>query len=109
MASIQLTENAATRVKRMFAEQNLAEGGLRVGVKGGGCSGLEYFLDFVKEPSKGDRIFDQHGLKVYVDPKSYLYLMGTELDYEEGLLSAGFKFQNPNANRTCGCGESFSA
>lgn len=106
---IKVTENAVGQVRRMFAQQNIAEGGLRVGVKGGGCSGLEYFLDFAQEPAKGDRVFEHHGLRVFVDPKSYLYLMGTELDYQEGLLGAGFKFQNPNASRTCGCGQSFSA
>lgn len=104
-----VTENAVHKVREMFADQQLDDGGLRVGVKGGGCSGLEYFLDFSKEPAKGDRVFEHHGLRVFVDPKSYLYLVGTELDYEEGLLGAGFKFQNPNANRTCGCGQSFSA
>jgi iron-sulfur cluster assembly protein len=93
----------------MFAEQNVSEGSLRLGVKGGGCSGLEYFLDVAREPAKGDRVFEQHGLRVLVDPKSYLYLMNIELDYQEGLLGAGFKFQNPNASRTCGCGQSFSA
>lgn len=106
---VKLTEKAAVQVKTMFEKQHLSDGGLRVGVKGGGCSGLEYFMDYAKEPAKGDRVFEQHGVKVYIDPKSYLYLVGTQLDYEEGLLGSGFKFQNPNANRTCGCGTSFSA
>ena len=106
---VKLTEKAAGQVKVMFAKQQFSEGGLRVGVKGGGCSGLEYYMDYAKEPAKDDRVFEQHGIKLYVDRKSYLYLIGTQLDYEEGLLGAGFKFANPNANRTCGCGTSFSA
>ena len=106
---VKISEYAATKVRGMFETQKLGEGALRVGVKGGGCSGLEYFLDFAKEPVKGDRVFEQHGLRVFVDPKSYLYLIGTTLDFEEGLMNAGFKFTNPNANRTCGCGSSFSA
>jgi iron-sulfur cluster assembly protein len=81
---------------------------VRVGVKGGGCSGLMYELDFDTNVLEGDQVFEDNGIKVVVDKKSFLYLVGTELDYTGGLNGNGFVFVNPNANRTCGCGESFS-
>jgi len=81
---------------------------VRVGVKSGGCSGLSYELKFDKEQSEGDKIFEDNGVKIIVDKKSFLYLIGTTLEYSGGLNGAGFVFNNPNANRTCGCGESFS-
>jgi len=81
---------------------------LQAGVKGGGCSGFSYYLDFVYEKQEKDRVIESEGVTIYVDPKSYLYLMGTEIDYVDGLSGKGFKFINPNAKRTCGCGESFS-
>ncbi len=82
--------------------------GIRPGVQGGGCSGFSYKLEFVKQEQDKDRIIEDKGVKIYIDPKSYLYLMGTEIDYIDDLNQAGFKFVNPNAKRTCGCGESFS-
>ncbi|MCB9523012.1 MAG: iron-sulfur cluster insertion protein ErpA [Myxococcales bacterium] len=105
---ISLTENAATKVKAMLAERESPTEGLRVGVKGGGCSGFTYFLEFAEGANKGDRELDSHGVKLFVDSKSYLYLMGTQVDFVDGLAGSGFKFENPNARRTCGCGESFS-
>ena len=81
---------------------------IRVGVKSGGCSGLSYELTFDKEEKENDKVFENNDIKIIVDKKSFLYLVGTELDYSGGLNGAGFVFKNPNANRTCGCGESFS-
>jgi len=104
---IALTEKAAQEVKALMAKENLDGYGLRVSVAGGGCSGLSYRLVFEKEQGKGDRVFEQHGVKVIVDPKSYLYLNGTTLDYTDGLNGTGFTFNNPNATGTCGCGSSF--
>ncbi|MCB0399721.1 MAG: iron-sulfur cluster assembly accessory protein [Winogradskyella sp.] len=81
---------------------------IRVGVKSGGCSGLSYDLKFDKEQLEDDKIFEDNGVKIIVDKKSFLYLIGTTLEYSGGLNGTGFVFNNPNANRTCGCGESFS-
>lgn len=105
---IGLTETAAVKVVELIENRPNATQGLRVGVRGGGCSGFTYFLEFAESANKGDRELESHGVKLFVDPKSYLYLMGTEVDYVDGLDGAGFKFTNPNARRTCGCGESFS-
>ena len=107
---IHLTEKAAMQVQKVRAENNIPEShGLRVGVKGGGCSGLSYVLGFDGEPRPNDKVFELHGMKIYVDPKSLFYLSGTELDFQDGLNGKGFVFNNPNAHRTCGCGSSFSA
>lgn len=81
---------------------------IRVGVKGGGCSGLMYNLDFDNKMQDDDKVFEDNGVKIVTDRKSFLYLVGTELDFSGGLNGKGFVFKNPNANRTCGCGESFS-
>jgi len=90
-------------------EENKPEGAfIRVGVEGGGCSGLSYKLEFDSVLKEGDQVFEDKGIKVVVDKKSFLYLVGTELDYSGGLNGKGFVFINPNASRTCGCGESFS-
>ena len=105
--AIQLTPEAIREVRRMIEKENRAGQGLRIGVKGGGCSGLSYFLDFSEKKEK-DNEFDFEGVRVLVDPKSLLYLKGTTLDYVDTLQEKGFRFVNPNANKTCGCGESFS-
>ena len=105
--AVKLTPEAIAEAKRMMAKENRQGVGLRIGVKGGGCSGLSYFMDFDQKKEK-DTEFDFQGLKVYVDPKSFLYLKGTTLDYADSLQEKGFRFINPNANKTCGCGESFS-
>ena len=107
---ITITEKAAAEVRRIKAENKIPEDhGLRVGVKGGGCSGLSYVLGFDSEMKKGDKIFELHGITVYVDPKSLFYLSGTQLDFSDGLNGKGFVFNNPQATKTCGCGSSFSA
>ncbi len=107
---ITLTEKAAAEVKRIKSQNNIPDAhALRVGVKGGGCSGLSYVLGFDAEQRKGDVMFEMHGVKIWVDPKSLFYLAGTELDFQDGLNGKGFVFNNPQAKRTCGCGSSFSA
>lgn len=88
--------------------KNPVEAFIRVGVKGGGCSGLSYELTFDTDLKEDDKVFENNGIKVVVDKKSFLYLIGTELDYSGGLNGKGFVFNNPNASRTCGCGESFA-
>ncbi len=105
---IDLTDAAANEIKRLIEAQNLKDHYLRLGVQGGGCSGLEYNLNFVTELGQFDRVFDVKGVKVIVDLKSALYLKGTTLDYVQSLTGGGFKFANPNATRSCGCGTSFS-
>lgn len=106
---ITLTERAAKEVRRIMSEQSLAESTvLRLGVKGGGCSGFSYTLGFDDKPSEMDQSFEIDGIQVVCDPKSFLYLNGTQLDFEESLMGRGFKFGNPNASKACGCGESFS-
>lgn len=105
---VKLTPAAVSEVRRMLErEQKNEDSGLRLFVKGGGCSGLSYGLNFDQKKT-GDHVYDFEGLKVFVDPKSYLYLEGTTLDYVDSLQDKGFKFLNPNADKTCGCGESFS-
>ena len=104
---ITLTEIAAEKVAELLVKQPHRIG-LRVGVRGGGCSGFTYFLEFAEEITDLDRDLESHGIKHIVDSKSYLYLMGVEVDFRDGLGGSGFKFNNPNARRTCGCGESFS-
>nr|BCX00801.1 MAG: iron-sulfur-binding protein [Bacteroidota bacterium] len=109
LAPVVLSERAAEEVKRIMAEKQVpAEYGLRVGVQGGGCSGLSYVLGFDK-PREFDDIFEQSGIRVIVDRRHALYLMGTVLDYHDGLNARGFVFHNPNAKSTCGCGSSFTA
>ena len=104
-----LTEKAAEKVKEIKKGEDIPEEyGLRLRVVGGGCSGFAYDLYF-DQMADGDRTFDSHGVKLVVDQMSLMYLMGTEVDYVEGLQGAGFKFQNPNVKSTCGCGSSFSA
>lgn len=108
---VQLTEKAAKQVLSLMERENLSPevAGLRVSVIGGGCSGLSYKLSFEKEPKKRDRIYELQGVRVFMDPKSALYLNGTQLDFVDGLNGTGFTFTNPNANGTCGCGQSFTA
>ena len=107
---IEISETAASKIKSLMAKQGISEGGLRVGVKGGGCSGLSYTFAWEREPRFGDEVFDgPHGAKIFVDRKSYLFLKGTTLDYDTALLTKGFVFNNPNAKQTCGCGSSFGA
>ncbi len=104
-----LTENAITEVKGIIAAKNIGEVSLRVGVEAGGCSGMTYQLSFEKASHPDDISFDAEGVRVVVDPKSALFLTGTTLDFSRDLVGGGFKFINPNAKGSCGCGESFSA
>ncbi|MFB6262042.1 MAG: HesB/IscA family protein [Bradymonadaceae bacterium] len=108
---ISLTEEAAEQALQMMEENGISpdsDYGLRLGVESGGCSGLEYVLDIVPEPNDNDRVFEFHGVNVYCDPKSYLYLKGTEIGWQESMTGSGFSFENPNAKRSCGCGTSFA-
>jgi iron-sulfur cluster assembly protein len=108
---LQVTEKALKRIRAAMAKEGVSptEGGLRVGVMGGGCSGLSYSIKFDTRPRERDRIYEFDGVRVFVDPKSFLYLHGMTLDYEETLMRQGFNFINPNSTRSCGCGSSFSA
>jgi iron-sulfur cluster assembly protein len=107
--SIQMTETAAKRIRLLMDKQGLAEGGLRVGVKGGGCSGLSYTFAWDTQARAGDEIIDgPENTRLFIDRKSLIYLTNTVLDYDTSLLSKGFVFQNPNAKSTCGCGSSFT-
>jgi len=106
---ISITPKAANKISSLRQEANLTgDHFIRVSVKGGGCSGLSYNLDFDDELKPGDQEFINDGIKVICDLKSFLYLAGTELDFSDGLNGKGFNFINPNASRTCGCGESFA-
>jgi len=105
---ITLSQNAVTQIIKFRDEAGMPEGGLRVSVVGGGCSGMSYKLDFQKEAEPTDKIFEQDGVKVFIDPKSFLFIKGLELDYSGGLNGTGFTFKNPNASKSCGCGTSFA-
>jgi iron-sulfur cluster assembly protein len=108
---IQVTDRAVKRIRAAMAKEDIspAEGGLRLGVMGGGCSGLSYSIKFDTHPRERDRIYEFDGVRVFVDPKSFIYLHGMTLDYEETLMRQGFNFINPNSTRSCGCGSSFSS
>jgi iron-sulfur cluster assembly protein len=108
---LQVTDRAISRIRIAMAKEGVSpeEGGLRLGVMGGGCSGLSYSIKFDSRPRERDRIYDFDGVRVFVDPKSFLYLHGMTLDYEETLMRQGFNFINPNSTRSCGCGSSFSS
>ena len=107
---LQVTEKAIKRIRVALAKEGISptEGGLRLGVIGGGCSGLSYSIKFDSKPRERDRIYEFDGVRVFVDPKSFVYLHGMTLDYEETLMRQGFNFINPNSSRSCGCGSSFS-
>ena len=106
---VTMTDAAVKEVKRLLNVQGITEGGLRLGVKGGGCSGLSYTVNFDEKIGQYDSVYEIDGIKVIVDAKSAIYLQGTQLDFQKDLVSGSFKFVNPNAQKTCGCGESFSA
>jgi iron-sulfur cluster assembly protein len=106
---LQISENAAKLIRKMTMRHGIPSGGLRIGIKAGGCSGLSYTFAWEAEPRAGDHIFEgPEGSKVFIDPKSYRFIDGTTLDYDTSLVSKGFVFSNPNAKSTCGCGTSFS-
>lgn len=108
---IHVTEKAAAKIKALLAKEGVPEttGGLRVGVQGGGCSGLSYAMRLDTQARDKDKVFEENGARVFVDPKSFLYLNNTTLDYTEELIRQGFVFINPQAARSCGCGSSFTA
>ena len=105
---IEITPRAIDEVRKIMKSQGLTDAALRVGVKPSGCSGLEYVMDFTSEPQPEDQVLEFSGLKVLIDANSNAYLQEIRLDWGEGLLGSGFKFSNPNASKTCGCGKSFS-
>lgn len=108
---VQVTQRALERIRAAMAKENVSpeQGGLRLGVSGGGCSGLSYQIRFDSQPRERDRVYDFEGVRLFVDPKSFIYLAGMVLDWEESLMKRGFNFINPNSSKSCGCGSSFSA
>ncbi len=110
-AGVEVTERAVKRIRIAMVKEGIspAEGGLRLGVQGGGCSGLSYSIRFDTQPRERDRVFTYGDVRVFIDPKSFLYLNGMVLDYEETLMRQGFNFINPNSKKSCGCGSSFTA
>jgi iron-sulfur cluster assembly protein len=108
-AVIQVTPKAVSKIREAFAREGVSGGGLRLGVQGGGCSGLSYLFRYEANPRPTDQVFEFEDVKVFVDPKSMLYLRGMTLDYKESLMYSGFSFENPNATKSCGCGTSFTA
>ena len=108
--AVSMTESAITRVRTLKTKRQTPEAVLRVGVRGGGCSGLSYFMDFVENPEEKDKMFEfgEPPVLLAVDRKSYLFLNGTEIDFEQTMMKTGFQFNNPVAGRSCSCGESFT-
>ena len=106
---IEITPAASAHIRKLMAKQGIAEGGLRVGIKGGGCSGLSYTFSWEQEARLGDEVIEgPEGAKIFVDRKSLIYLSGTRLVYDSALMGKGLHFENPNAKSSCGCGSSFS-
>jgi iron-sulfur cluster assembly protein len=108
MAEIEISERAAVRLRALVTEKGTPNGGLRLGVKGGGCSGLTYFVDWAAGPARLDQVFEREGARVFVDPKSARFLQGTTVEWQQTLMHSGFVFKNPNVKNACGCGESFT-
>ena len=106
---VEITDKARDQLLSIMEKDNKTEHGLKVAVKGGGCSGLSYHMDLAEEPEAGDQVLESNGIRIFMDLGSSLYLTGTVLDFSDGLNGTGFTFNNPNATRTCGCGQSFSA
>jgi iron-sulfur cluster assembly protein len=109
MPTIQVTPKAVLKIRESFAREGISGGGLRLGVLGGGCSGLSYQFKYDARARPTDNVFEFEGVQVFVDPKSMIYLDGMTLDYRESLMYSGFAFDNPNATKSCGCGTSFTA
>lgn len=107
---VEVTEKALRRIRAAMTKENVDpdQGGLRLGVQGGGCSGLTYNIRFDSQPRQRDRVYEFGGIRLFIDPKSFIYLNGMVLDYEDGLMKQGFVFNNPNSKKSCGCGSSFS-
>ena len=106
---ISMTAIAAEKVKELIAQRGTPEHALRIGVRGGGCSGNSYFMEFCESETPSDQVFESHGVRLVIDAKSVMLLAGTEIDFVSGLMGSGFKFNNPNVRHSCACGESFSA
>lgn len=106
---ITLTTAASSKVREIMTKEDKSEWKLRMGVRGGGCSGMQYVLGFDSQSGEEDQLFEQDGIQLVCDTRSFLYLNGTEIDYEDGLNGSGFVFKNPNAAKSCGCGQSFSS
>ena len=106
---VHVTPKAIQKIREAFAKQGVTDGGLRLGVLGGGCSGLSYQFRFDTKARPRDHVFEFDGVKIYIDPKSMVYLSGMTLDYKESLMQSGFAFDNPHATKSCGCGTSFTA
>jgi len=105
---LQLTEKAAQRVKSILNQQSHPDWGLRIKVQGGGCAGYSYKMDVEEKPQSQDQVLNFYGVSVFIDPKTALFIKGTEIDYVEELMQSGFRFKNPNSTGSCSCGESFS-
>ena len=105
---ITVSDKAVDKIKEILESEQKSDGFIRVGIKGGGCSGFTYILDIEESQKEGDQLYNFDNIKVLIDSKSIIYLAGTELDYTDGLNGSGFVFNNPNAQRTCGCGNSFA-
>ena len=106
--ALELTESAAKRIRAIIADQKLDDShGVRLGVRSGGCSGMEYILE-IDAPGESDRVFDSNGIRVFCDSKSYFFINGVTVDFNTDVLNGGFRFENPNASRSCGCGTSFA-
>lgn len=105
---IGIADSAVSRLQKLLVERGTPEAGLRVAVRGGGCSGLTYVIEWADGPRPKDKVFERDGVQMFVDSKSYLYLMGTTLTFEESLMASGFRLDNPNVKSACGCGESFT-
>jgi iron-sulfur cluster assembly protein len=105
---IKLSDNAANRIKEMMSKAENSTIGVRVGVKSGGCAGMSYIMEYAKEVKANEEIIEEKGVKVLIDPKAIMYLLGTEMDYKKEKFSSQFVFKNPNESERCGCGESFS-
>lgn len=108
MASIDITEQAAVHLRTLSHEKGTPAGGLRLGVRGGGCSGLSYVIDWEAAPGERDQVIERDGARVFVNPRSARFLEGTVVDWQRTLMQSGFVFRNPNVKSSCGCGESFA-
>ena len=104
---IKLSDNAANRIKEIMSSAHKDSVGVRIGVKAGGCAGMSYVMEYAKKANPNDEIIEDKGVKVLIDPKAVMYLLGTEMDYKKEELSSSFVFKNPNETERCGCGESF--
>jgi iron-sulfur cluster assembly protein len=108
MAGLEISETAAVRIRAMAGEKGTPAGGLRLGVRGGGCSGLNYHVDWASAPARLDQVVERDGARVFVDPKSAVFLAGTVVDWQSSLMQSGFVFRNPNVKTSCSCGDSFT-